>query len=370
MDLIDGNITDTLIPRKRGRKPKNKEEKCVSKKKIQPMSEKEFGIVNIIPDDNISNENLILHLKINSKLFSQNNESSMFVYNPDIALPTPYEEENNLFVLLNDKKELIETKEDIQYTIKQEYLPEKVTVFRNDEQETDIQKRTSYSQETNLSKETYQLLPIIEQMSCHHNNDNKPQLKLQLNENSDDKTEGNLMYKTDIHCWWCCHSFDWEPFMLPIEYKNGAFEVVGYFSSPECAAAYLFEQGSKYGDIYKQYSLLHLLYSKNINGEISKIKLALPRETLKIFGGPYTIDEYRRLCDNYYMDVKIIRHPFIPSNGIAEELMSEFSAKRKFIPLDKDRVQKASEELKLKRSKKKNTENTLEKFINLKIVQP
>jgi len=365
---MDSTDHEPCGPRKRGRKPKNKEEKSSSKKKTQPMSEKEFGIVNVITDESINNESLILHLKINSKLFVNNNDT-IFTYHPDIALPTPYEEESNLFEILHEKKEEQEVKEEQKYEIRQEYLTETVTLRIEPQQlPVEVQKRVSYGQEGALTKESYQLLPIIEQMSCHHNNENK-QIKIQLNEQSEDKMEGNLMYKTDIHCWWCCHKFDWEPFMLPVEYKNGAFEVVGYFSSPECAAAYLFEQGAKYGDVYKQYSLLHLLYSKNINGEISKIKLALPRETLKIFGGPYTIDEYRRLCDNYYMDVKIIRHPFIPSNGIAEEAMSEFSTKRKFIPLDKDRVQKATEELKLKRSKKKNTENTLEKFINLKIVQ-
>jgi len=258
-----------------------------------------------------------------------------------------------------------------EYEISENVIEDKVLV-QVDGQMQEINMREVNSQESEITKEKYPLLQIVDQMSCHHRNsvEEKKDVKLNLVSNNENKydNENNLLYKTDICCWWCCHSFNWEPFMLPVDYKSGIFEVVGYFSSPECVAAFIFEQGSKYGDIYKQYSLLHLLYSKNVNGEISKIKLALPRETLKMFGGPYSIDKYRRLCDNYYMDVKIIRQPFIPSNGIAEESMSEYINKRKFIPLDKERVQKATEELKLKRLKKKGSENTLDKFMNLKVL--
>lgn len=370
------------IPKKRGRKPKAKDDKLVTKKKQQPTAEKDYGVIGLNPDDDFSSENLILHLKINSKNSSLYNSSiTTLTYSPNFSMPTPYDENGGSYFPVNhntcdsekrdDEDDIKEEdkKSEKDYEMDEKYTDEPVKLMIEDSIYETYRRQVS-TQNNNITKNTYPLLPIIDQMSIHHyKEDHRKEITSKSLSNLEKNDNVNILYKTDICCWWCCHNFNWEPFMLPVNYENGVFSVVGYFSSPECVAAYIFEQGAKYGDIHKQYSWLHLLYSKIVNGYISKIKLALPRETLKTFGGPYSINEYRGMCDNYYMDVKIVRHPFIPANGIVEETMSEYSNKKKFIPLDKERVQKASDELKLKRMKKKNSENTLDKFMNLKVLQ-
>ena len=111
---------------------------------------------------------------------------------------------------------------------------------------------------------------------------------------------------------------------------------------------------------------MHVVH-KDVHGVRNKIKMAPPRETLKMFGGPYAIEEFRELSNNYHIQVKITTPPINPTNGITEEMMVEHMCKKKYVPLDTKRIEKASEELRLKREKKKGGDNTLESFMKLKI---
>lgn len=115
--------------------------------------------------------------------------------------------------------------------------------------------------------------------------------------------------RTDILCWWCCHSFDTFPIPAPIKYsdKKEDFDVEGCFCSFNCISSYL----SKKKGI-KDTSLVKLLYNKlclpsnkeikkkklSVNGylhynNISSIKKAPPKEILESFGGPISIEKYR-----------------------------------------------------------------------------
>ena len=109
------------------------------------------------------------------------------------------------------------------------------------------------------------------------------------------------------------------------------------------------------------------MVTREVAGKDVKIKLAPPRETLTIFGGPYSIQEFRALGTNYQVDVKITMPPVNPMNGVTEETCVEYATKKKFIPLDQSRIQKATQELRLKRKQTKKKENTLEAFMQLKI---
>ena len=100
--------------------------------------------------------------------------------------------------------------------------------------------------------------------------------------------------QTNISCWWCCHSFDSIPCSIPEKQLDKTFIVYGIFCSPECCSSYLFNDSSNNTtnkDISKKYSLLNLMYKDIYMG--SNIEQSYPRETLKKFGGPLTIEEFR-----------------------------------------------------------------------------
>ena len=43
-------------------------------------------------------------------------------------------------------------------------------------------------------------------------------------------------------CFWCCEQFDSVPVGIPIKKLNNTFYMYGNFCSPECAAAYIFNE--------------------------------------------------------------------------------------------------------------------------------
>jgi hypothetical protein len=95
--------------------------------------------------------------------------------------------------------------------------------------------------------------------------------------------------KTDILCWWCCHSFDNPPVPCPVEYDEirDRYKVNGVFCSWSCAAAYS----------VSEYSSLALIYQmkNDLCGYSENIVVAPPKYCLKNFGGYMTIKDYRAL---------------------------------------------------------------------------
>ncbi len=102
---------------------------------------------------------------------------------------------------------------------------------------------------------------------------------------------GSWPTTTDVHCWWCCFPFDTRPVPLALHYtKRGAFKVIGNFCSFNCSRAYM---KSRYNSC-NLISCNSFLYKKMTGKNIPVIVPAPPREMLKIFGGPYTIEEFRK----------------------------------------------------------------------------
>ena len=77
--------------------------------------------------------------------------------------------------------------------------------------------------------------------------------------------------KTNIHCLWDSYPFDNSPFGIPIK-KTNILKMFGNFSSPECAAAYLFSLND---NVWERYSLLNELYGDNEPIKIANSKLLL-----------------------------------------------------------------------------------------------
>ena len=189
---------------------------------------------------------------------------------------------------------------------------------------------------------------------------------LEYNESNKNKVWPNTI---KIDCLWCCYPFNNFPFALPIKYINDKFFVFGNFCSPECAAAYNFESNEESDEIWDRYSLLNILYKKDIDGMEVTIKLAPPRLTLRKFGGKLSIDEFRSCNLEYNKDYKITLPPMISIIPSMEESNYEMVKKKRFVPLDRDRINKANEELRLKRKKPlPDARNTLESCMRLRYV--
>lgn len=117
---------------------------------------------------------------------------------------------------------------------------------------------------------------------------------------SNEKT--NMTYdKSSICCWWCCHTFNTKPVHLPVSFKKDSFKVIGIFCSFSCCYSYM-KNDRKY---YKNTHLLNYLFKTQTNkkGTISEyVNPAPPRESLKIFGGPLDIIDFRNNSSEYILN--------------------------------------------------------------------
>ena len=151
-------------------------------------------------------------------------------------------------------------------------------------------------------------------------NESIDDLIIKLNHNNYNNSENDILFNIDdidnknlVHsnisevCWNCCHNFNNNIVVgLPYKYTNNIFYSVGDFCSLECAARYAFDNYKN--NIYEIMNIINLY--KNIKYNSSeKVKLALPRLTLKKFGGNLSIDEYRKNIDNTYNIITPITIP-------------------------------------------------------------
>ena len=167
---------------------------------------------------------------------------------------------------------------------------------------------------------------------------------------------------TRINCLWCCEEFDHEPYGIPMKKDGDIFYMFGNFCSPQCAAAYIFDENDNTNELWERYSLLNFLYGSNND----KINVALPRLALKKFGGPFTIEEWRKKskCKTY----KLIMPPMVSIIPTLEEITID-SDNSFFQGINSDFINKTSNDLRLKRSNPlPNHKNTLENCMNLKLV--
>ena len=186
--------------------------------------------------------------------------------------------------------------------------------------------------------------------------------------------------KTCINCWWCSHSFDSIPCSIPEKIINNNYLVYGIFCSPECAAAHLFNN-NKIDNISEKFSLLNLLYKDIYSDNV--IEQAYPKEVLRKFGGPLTIEEFRNnhIMDKKYKIVMPEIKVMIPKLELLDNIVKYSSKKytinnydnkiqtsETYIDKKVDSLYNKDTELILKRSTpfRKYT-NTLEKCMNLKI---
>jgi hypothetical protein len=158
-------------------------------------------------------------------------------------------------------------------------------------------------------------------------------------------------YSPDTACFWCCHSFDWDRTVLPISYDayKNLYTCEGNFCSPECALSHLYNDVRVSDTIrWNRHTLLRHMYA----GIYDKKELspAPARSLLRIFGGQLDIAQYRgyvsAVNDIILSDLPPIRLIF-PTMNIQGPLRDI----KRYVSLSSDTVEKASQQLRLKRSK-------------------
>jgi hypothetical protein len=220
--------------------------------------------------------------------------------------------------------------------------------------------------------------PVTETNATETNNDNnssntvttdyynvKSSLLVQFKDSSEVKT---IPQNTDVACFWCCHSFTNRPVVLPIRDTGEHLEVTGNFCSPECACAHLFDMRQDSHTRWEQLALLYRVYGEACQG---KIHPAPNRTILKLFGGNLSIQEYRALIQSHKIRVDIHLPPMVSILATMDTKPIDFydaSLTKGVTETIKERLQKAEEVLRLRRTKPlKAWESTLDACINLKI---
>lgn len=183
------------------------------------------------------------------------------------------------------------------------------------------------------------------------------------------KVSKRLPEKTDIACFWCAHSFDWQPCVIPEREEKGTYRVYGNFCCPPCAMAYILNEALDTHVRWERMAFLHRVYSKVYSN--GRIFPAPSRQSLKFFGGPMTIESFRNIITSGKVRVDIQIPPMVSILGSIDTKPIDFydsSMKHTISPLLGEAVPKAEEGLRLKRSKPlKEKESTLDSVLNIQI---
>lgn len=158
-------------------------------------------------------------------------------------------------------------------------------------------------------------------------------------------------YSRNTCCFWCCHPFSNQAFHLPMTYDTykNVFACEGYYCSPECSLAYLYSDFSiSDSSRWYRHSLLIQLYG--FLYEKYMISPAPPRSILRMFGGPLDIKQFRQYIEGTN-DIILNELPPIRMLFPAMNVQGPLRDIKKYVSLSNDVIDKASESLRLKRTK-------------------
>lgn len=187
--------------------------------------------------------------------------------------------------------------------------------------------------------------------------------------------------KSDCVCFWCTEYFDTIPIGLPYKIVKNTdsnseskfkykYMVYGYFCGFGCMASYNFSLGDSQMNF--RFNLINNLY-EDVYNTIEPIVLAPPREMLKKFGGPYTIEQFRQMSRTN-VQYQVIIPPIMSMKCQIEEFYGNINKKAdtSVIQLDNERVNRAQnniDKLRLKRNSSiHNSKNNIENRMGIKII--
>lgn len=177
-----------------------------------------------------------------------------------------------------------------------------------------------------------------------------------------------LPESVDTACFWCAHTFDSRPCIIPEREDKGLWRVYGNFCCPECAVSYLLNETMDPHVRWERMALLHRLYDPQ---GISRIFPAPIRESLKMFGGPMTIESFRATIRQGKVRVDIHMPPMVSILGSIDTKPIDFfdsSLKNTMFTPEKTPARSLEEGLRLKRAKPlKDRDSTLDSVMNIQI---
>lgn len=250
------------------------------------------------------------------------------------------------------------------------YNPAAVDMFAGDQEiiltsvpETVVEEKTIYQTvvNTNINTNTNEK-DESRPMQCFA----KVQLMVAFAESSKAK---KLPESVDIACFWCSHTFEGTPCIIPEREVAGVYNVYGNFCCPECALAYVLGETIDPHVRWERIALLHRIYDREGHGRLFP---APGREVLKLFGGPLTIESYRSTIRQGKVRVDTHMPPMVSILGSIDTKPVDFfdsSMKNTLIgSMQQEKTSKAEEGLRLKRSKPlKDKESTLDSVMNIQI---
>jgi hypothetical protein len=340
-----------LMPKKRGRRPKDKSYTIISNYKDAPVE--------------VENDNIILHLPGDDKINNENyndiviNTDGIMRYDPVLNEPMPYEPLNQM---QSDYANILEKNN------------EKIEVDNLENQNNEVINDES----TIKNDEVYIRTVGFEEVNKNYFNVLKKVKILKMMQADESKKEWDS--STDHACFYCTEQFQTMPIGIPVRHNRGKYYCRDNFCSFNCAAAYIFSGfDTRYHfKKWEYYSLLCLLakeINEKINNEIGMdmkkiitVKLAENRNLLKKFGGPMTIEEFRKQF--YFLDKKYsLLYPPVSCMYPQTEVAHYVSVHRqKAMMLNNENRFQELNDLRLKRDKPLlQKKNTLEEYMSLKI---
>jgi hypothetical protein len=174
---------------------------------------------------------------------------------------------------------------------------------------------------------------------------------------------------TSIACFWCAHTFQGQPCIIPEREDKGVYKVYGNFCCPSCALSFLLHESLDPHVRWERMALLNRIYDQN---GMCRVFPSPARECLELFGGPVSIDSYRATIASKKVRVDVHMPPMVSILGSIDTKPIDFfdsSLKNTLInPLPFEKQAKTEEGLRLKRSKPlKDKDSTLDSVMNIQI---
>ena len=119
------------------------------------------------------------------------------------------------------------------------------------------------------------------------------------------KVDESLVQNKSAVCFYCNYPFSNASWQLPVNYANNEFKLWGNFCSLECCRSFTCYDNH----LFKKDKVLSLiaLYAMKIFGKYVRIEKAPSKFLLKLFGGPLSIEEFRK--GNESNSLYIVRVP-------------------------------------------------------------